>query len=64
LAENSLVLVIGIIENGPSCYFRQNGRCVAIDHQREALTPQSTYVFMHRSHSWISSGYHFLVENL
>jgi hypothetical protein len=23
LAKNSLVLVIGIIENGPSCYFRQ-----------------------------------------
>jgi hypothetical protein len=28
------------------CYFRQNGRCVAIDHQPEARAPHPTYVFL------------------
>jgi hypothetical protein len=32
LVKNLLVLAFGIIENGRSCYFRQNGGCVAIDH--------------------------------
>jgi hypothetical protein len=27
-----LVLAFSIIENGRSCYFRQNGGCVAIGH--------------------------------
>jgi hypothetical protein len=30
--KSPLVLAFGIIENGRSCYFRQNGGCVAIDH--------------------------------
>jgi hypothetical protein len=33
LVKSSLVLTFGIIENGRSCYFRQNGGCVAIDHR-------------------------------
>jgi hypothetical protein len=32
LLKISLVLAFGIIENGRSCYFRQNGGCVVIDH--------------------------------
>jgi hypothetical protein len=31
LVKNLLVLAFGIIENGRSCYFQQNGGCVAID---------------------------------
>jgi hypothetical protein len=36
---------------------------VAINHRPEARTPHATYVFCHRSHSWISGGDHFLVKN-
>jgi hypothetical protein len=32
LVKTLLVLAFGIIKNGRSCYFRQNGGCVAIDH--------------------------------
>jgi hypothetical protein len=46
LAENPLVLVFGIIENGLHASFDKNGRCVAIDHQPEARTPRPTYVFL------------------
>jgi hypothetical protein len=46
LAENPLVLVFDIIENGLHAIFDKNGRCVAIDHQPEALTPHPTYVFL------------------
>jgi hypothetical protein len=46
LAENPLVLVFGIIENGLHAIFDKNGRCVAIDHQPEARTPHPTYVFL------------------
>jgi hypothetical protein len=46
LAENPLVLVFGIIENGLHVIFDKNGRCVAIDHQPEARTPHPTYVFL------------------
>jgi hypothetical protein len=42
LAENPLVLVFGIIENGLHAIFDKNGRCVAIDHQPEARTPHPT----------------------
>jgi hypothetical protein len=39
------VLAFGIIENVPSCYFRQKNRgCVAIDHRPEARTIPHTYV--------------------
>jgi hypothetical protein len=38
------VLAFGIIENGCSCYFRQNMGCVAFDRQLEARTPHPTYV--------------------
>jgi hypothetical protein len=50
------VLAFCIIENGRSCYFRQKWGCVAIDHRPEIRTPHPTYVSLHRSHSWISSG--------
>ena len=44
LVKNSYVLAFGIIENGHSWLFRQNGGCVAIDHRPEARTPHPTYV--------------------
>jgi hypothetical protein len=44
-------------------YFHKNGGCVAIYHRPDARTPHPTYVSCHRSHSWISSGHHFLVKN-
>jgi hypothetical protein len=44
-------------------YFRQSWGCVAIDHRPEARTPHPTYFPCHRSHSWISSGDHFLGKN-
>jgi hypothetical protein len=46
LVKNPLVLAIGIIENGRSCYFRKNGPCLAIYHGLEARTPHNTYVFL------------------
>jgi hypothetical protein len=64
LAKNLLVLVFGIIENGLHSIFDKNGRCVAIDHVPEARTPHPRMFSCHRSHSWISGGYHFLVKNL
>jgi hypothetical protein len=36
---------------------------VAIDHRPEARTPHPTMFPCHRSHSWISSGDHFLGKN-
>jgi hypothetical protein len=36
---------------------------VAIDHQPEARSPQPHMYPCHRSHSWISGGDHFLVQN-
>jgi hypothetical protein len=36
---------------------------VAIYHRPEARTPHPTYVSLHRSHSRISGGDHFLVKN-
>jgi hypothetical protein len=44
LVKNPYVLVFGLIENGRSCYFRQNWGCVAIDHRLEAHTSHPTYV--------------------
>jgi hypothetical protein len=38
------VLAFVIIENGRSCYFQQNGSCVAIDHRPVTRTPHPTYV--------------------
>jgi hypothetical protein len=64
LAENPLVLVFGIIENGLHAIFDKNGRCVAIDHQPEAVHLTRHMFSCHRSHSWISGGYHFLVKSL
>jgi hypothetical protein len=43
--------------------FDKNGGCVAIDHRPEARTPHPTKFPCHRSHSWISSGDHFLLKN-
>jgi hypothetical protein len=43
--------------------FDKNGGCVAIDHRPEAHTPHPHMFPCHRSHSWISSGDHFLVKN-
>jgi hypothetical protein len=40
------VLASGVIENGRSGYFRQNGGCVAFDHRPEARTPIPTYVLL------------------
>jgi hypothetical protein len=57
------VLAFDIIENGRSCKFGQKWGCVAIDYQPEAHTPDPTYVFCHRSHSWIFGGGHFLAKN-
>jgi hypothetical protein len=44
LAENPLVLVFGITENGLNAIFDKNGRCVAIDHQPEARTPHICFL--------------------
>jgi hypothetical protein len=44
--------------------FDKNGGCVAIYHQPEAHTPHPHMFPCYRSHSWISSGDHFLVKNL
>jgi hypothetical protein len=38
------VLAFAIFENGRSCYFRQNGGCVAINHWPESRSPHPTYV--------------------
>jgi hypothetical protein len=43
--------------------FDKNGGCVAIDHIPEARTPHPHMFTCHRSHSWISGGEHFLVQN-
>jgi hypothetical protein len=43
--------------------FDKNKGCVAIDHRPEAHTPDPHMFPCHRSHSWISSGDHFLVKN-
>jgi hypothetical protein len=64
LVKNSLVLAFGIVENGRSWLFLTKMRVVLpliIDHRLVHLTP---HMFpCHRSHSWISSGDHFLVKN-
>jgi lipoprotein signal peptidase len=58
------VLAFGIIENGRSWLFSTKMRVVwplIIDQRLEHLIP---HMFpCHRSHSWISSGDHFLVKN-
>jgi hypothetical protein len=59
------VLAFGVIENGRSWLFSTKMGVVwpfIIDHRLLHLTP---HMFpCHRSHSWISSGDHFLVKNL
>jgi hypothetical protein len=58
------VLAFGIIENGRSWLFSSKIGVVwpfIID--PEARTPHPTYVSLHRSHSRISGGDHFLVKN-
>jgi hypothetical protein len=42
--------------------FDKNRGCVAFDHQLEARTPHPHTLPFHGSHSWISSGDHFLVK--
>jgi hypothetical protein len=58
------VLAFGIIENGRSWLFSKKMAVawpLMIDHRPIHLTP---HMFpCHRSHSWISGGYHFLVKN-
>jgi hypothetical protein len=44
-------------------YFRQNRGSVAIDHLPVAHTPHPHMFPCRRSHSWISSGDHFLGKN-
>jgi hypothetical protein len=64
LVKNPLVLAFGIIENGRPCYFFTKIGVVwplIIDQWLIHLTPQMFRC--HRSHSWISSGYQFLVKN-
>jgi hypothetical protein len=64
LVKNPLVLAFGIIVNGRSWLFSTKMGVVwpfIIDHSLVHLTP---HMFpCHRSHSWISGGYHFLVKN-
>jgi lipoprotein signal peptidase len=58
------VLAFGIIENGRSWLYSTKMGVVwkfIIDHRLKHITP---HMFpCHRSHSWISSGDHFLVKN-
>src|SRR6187455_14737 len=65
LVKNPYVLAFGIIENGRSWLFSTKMGVVwplIIDQRLIHLTP---HMFpCHRSHSWISSGDHFLVKNL
>jgi hypothetical protein len=64
LVKNPYVLAFGIIENGHSWLFSTKMGVVwpfIIDQRLVHLTP---HMFpCHRSHSWISGGYHFLVKN-
>jgi hypothetical protein len=58
------VLAFGIIENGRSWLFSTKKGVVwplIIDQRLVRLTPHMFY--FHRSKSWISRGYHFLVKN-
>jgi hypothetical protein len=43
--------------------FDKNKGCVAFDRQPKARTPHPHMFPCHRSHYWISGGYHFLVKN-
>jgi hypothetical protein len=64
LVKNPLVLAFGIFENGHSWLFLTKMGVVwplIIDQRLVHLTP---HMFpCHRSNSWISGGYHFLVKN-
>jgi hypothetical protein len=64
LVKNSYVLAFGIIENGRSWLFSSKMGVVwpfIINQRLVHLTPHM--LPCHRSHSWISSGDHFLVKN-
>jgi hypothetical protein len=64
LVKNPYVLAFGIIENGRSWLFSTKMDVVwplFIDQKLVHLTPHMFH--SHRSHSWISSGDHFLVKN-
>jgi hypothetical protein len=64
LVKNPYVLAFGLLENGRSWLFSTKMGVVwplIIDQRLVDLTP---HMFTcHRSHSWISSGDHFLVKN-